>query len=144
MYSIENQLIASCKKGNISKVKELVKQGVDIHVRDDAPLKWAAMNGQLEIVNYYDEYPLRVAIVNGHLEVVKYLVEQGADIHVLDDAPLIRAVTNGHLEIANYLRSVVGPKWKCFDCIVRATCLTLCEGWNKNEYLREPDTHLFL
>ena len=114
MNILENQiLIFSCEEGNLSKVKELVEQGVDVHIGNDI---------QLRTASYY-----------GHLEVVKYLVEQGADIHVLDDAPLIRAVTNNHLEVINYLRSVAGNKWKCYTCLIRATCLTLCDGWNKND-----------
>ena len=112
MTNLESQLNISCAEGNLSKVKKLVEQGVDIHILDGAPLRWAAYNG--------------------NLEVVKYLVERGADIHECDDYALKFAAASGHLEIVNYLRSVAGSKWKCFDCIVRTTCLTLCHGWDEN------------
>ena len=134
--------ISSCKEGNLSKVKELVEQGVDIHICNDSSIRWAAASGHLEIVKYLVErgadihnnidYPLRVAAANGHLEIVKYLVKHGVDIHARDDDSLRWAADNRYLEVVNYLRLVAGNKWKCFNCLVRATCLTLCEGWDKN------------
>jgi len=49
--------------------------------------------------------------------------------------PAIRSQVNNidYLEVVNYLREVTGDKWKCYNCIVRATCLNLCKDWNKNE-----------
>ena len=79
-----------------------------------------------------DDAPLIRAVTNDRLDVVKYLVKHGADIHAHDNAPLKWAAIYGHLEVINYLRSVAGSKWKCFNCLIRAICLTLCEGWDEN------------
>jgi ankyrin repeat protein len=65
--NINAKFIEACKHGDLVAAREYVKQGADIHVWHEQPLRWAA---------YY-----------GNLEVVKYLVEQGADIHVWVDDP---------------------------------------------------------
>ena len=137
-----NQLLASaCGNGNLSKVKELVEQGVDINADNHYSIRIAVEIGHLEIVKYlveqakdtsYTNYTLNLAAAHGHLEIVKYLIDKKADIHIGNDSSLRWAAIYGHLEVINYLRSVAGNKWKCFDCIVRATCFTLCKDWNKN------------
>ena len=83
------------------------------------------------IVNYKGDEDLKLAASYGHLKLVKFLVEQGADIHVDNDEPLRWAAENGHFEVVNYFRSVAGKKWKCHDCLVRATCLDICYEFNK-------------
>ena len=107
-----DELIKTCINGDLKKVKYLVSKGADIHAYHDSALRWAARNG--------------------HLEVVKYLVEHGADVHANNNDALRWAVWNGQQEVVLYLREVAGNEWRCYDCIVRATCLSLCEGWNKN------------
>ena len=75
-------LIESAIKGELSLMKYVIKNGTNIHVRDEAALKESSRNG--------------------HLEVVKYLVEQGANIHLENDYPLRWAARNGHLEVVKY------------------------------------------
>ena len=108
-------LFEACKKGDLERVKYLVEQGANIY---------AKYNCALSIAAYY-----------GHLELVKYLVEQGANIHADDDYALKWAVIDKYHNIVMYLRKIAGKKWKCHECIVRSTCMTLCEGWNKNEII---------
>lgn len=69
--------------------------GVNLHVRKDSPLLFAAAKGHLEIVKYlikhgvngHQEYDtaLRLAVTNGHLNVIKYLAKKGANLHSHND-----------------------------------------------------------
>ena len=137
---LNEKLILVCIHGNLSEVKKLVKNGTDIHMANDSPLRNAAGLGYLDVVKYLVESganihadegtPLINAVAHGHLEIVKYLVEHGADIHVNRDFPLRHAAIHSHLELATYLRKVAGKKWKCYNCLVSPTCLKLCKGWN--------------
>ena len=82
----------------IDNIQFLVEQGADIHACDDLALRWAAMNGHLELVKYLVEQGANVniegdsvlynAAQNGHLDVVKYLVENGANVHADGDEAL--------------------------------------------------------
>jgi len=96
------------KKGDLEKVKSLIKKGDD---EIDAVFAAAAEEGKLEIVKYlfeqgvdihkWNEYALKWSAYNGHLEVAKFLVEHGADksnCRVLSDV-----IIQGHLDIAKYL-----------------------------------------
>lgn len=105
------ELIDICRDGNLEKVKYLVEIGVDIHINDDAPLRWASYNG--------------------HLDTVQYLIKNGANIYAHDNACLRYAAAKNHLHIVNYLRNLEGKKWKCYECIVRVTCINLCKDWNE-------------
>ena len=105
--SLNKDFIQACRVGDLDKVKSLLKRGADIHEFED----WA----------------LRSAARDGHLDVVKYLVEQGAHIHALDDWALGAAVFNGHLNVVSYLREVAGPEYECHECLIRSTCLELCD-----------------
>ena len=106
-------LIENSKKGNLEVVKYLIESGADIHVDNDANLRWASNNGHLEVVKFliengadiheYEDRPLILASIRGHLEVVKYLVQSGADIHVDNDECLSCASQFGHLEVVKYL-----------------------------------------
>jgi ankyrin repeat protein len=44
-------MLTFIRKCHIEVVKHLVEQGADIHARDDA-LRWATLNGRLDVVNY--------------------------------------------------------------------------------------------
>ena len=107
-----NELVEACYTGNIEKIKCLVEQDFNnVHAWNNYALRWSAYHG--------------------HLEIVKYLIEKGVDIHADNNETLRLSVLHGQLEIVNYLREVAGDKWKCFNCIVRTTCLKLCDDWNK-------------
>ena len=101
------------KKGDLDKIKELVKNGVNIHCRSYFAIRWSARVGHLEIVKYLVETgsdihvdndgPLRSSVKYGHLEIVKYLVEKGANIHAENNYALFSAISNNHLEIVKFL-----------------------------------------
>jgi ankyrin repeat protein len=67
----------------------------------------------------------------GHLDVVKFLIERGANIHADNDRALRWAVIKEQYEIVMYLRKAAGERWKCNTCLVRATCMELCEDFRK-------------
>ena len=55
--------------------------------------------------------------------------ENGAYIHAYEDDTLRCAARYGHLQVVNVLRKVAGDKYKCHNCIIRSTCLKLCEDF---------------
>jgi ankyrin repeat protein len=77
-------------------------------------LKYATVNGYLEVVRYLIEneadiaidsnFPLTWAAGLGYLEIVKYLVENGANVCANDDMTLKLAADNGYLEVVDYLK----------------------------------------
>jgi ankyrin repeat protein len=109
---LNEELIKTIQNGDLDKIKNLVEQGADIHVKDDYALRLSAANGHLYIVKYLVEQgadihadndcALRYSANNGRLEVVKYLVEQGADIHADNDCALKWSAKYGHLETVKY------------------------------------------
>ncbi len=48
----EDKLVYAAREGNLKKVKKLVEQGADIHVKNGEALRWASVNGHTEIVEY--------------------------------------------------------------------------------------------
>ena len=112
-YSAHRVILGERRRINVDVVRELVEEGADIHVRNDAALCFAALYGYLDIIKYFveegadihahDDLALRWAALQGHLDVVKYLVEQGADIHVDNDDALCWAAEQGHLDVIKYL-----------------------------------------
>ena len=101
----------ACANGDLSAVKKHLKQGANIHARSDNALRLAAFNG--------------------HLEIVEYLIEQGANIHLWSDMALRYAVGRKHLRIVNVLRKAAGAKYKCHKCIIKSTCLELCDDFQQ-------------
>ena len=106
---ITAKFVEACENGDLSVAKKCVEQGADIHAWDDWALRWVARGGRLDVV--------------------KYLIEQGADIHAWDDAALRWSAYEGHLQVANVLRKAAGDKYKCHKCIIKSTCLKLCEDF---------------
>jgi len=100
----------------LSTWKLLISLGADIHEENDYALRFAALNGHLEVVKYLvqlganihadNDYALRWSALNGHLEVLKYLVQLGANIHAENDYALRFAAGKGHLEVLKYLISL--------------------------------------
>jgi len=81
---LNNILLKFSQFGQLSVVKEAIRQGANVHAKDDLALCWAA------------EY--------GHLDIVKFLLKNGADIHACDDLALRWAARYGHQDIVNYLK----------------------------------------
>ena len=107
--SLSDDFIEACRVGDLDEAEALLKQGADIHAYEDCALIWAAEAGRLDVV--------------------KYLVEHGADIHAEDDWALRWAALFGHLDVVNYLREVAGAEYKCYECLIKSTCLELCDDF---------------
>ncbi|KAL1473566.1 hypothetical protein MTO96_021935 [Rhipicephalus appendiculatus] len=85
----ETKLHKACIDGSLKRVKELLRMGHSVNVRD-----------------YSGWQPLHEAANYGYLEIVKCLVEAGAHVSSLGMngvTPLHDALGNGHLEVALYL-----------------------------------------
>jgi ankyrin repeat protein len=91
----------------------MIKQGINIHVKNDSALRWSASKGHIDVVKFLVENgadihadnnnALRCAVDNGHIDVVKFLVENGADIHADNDESLRCSAFNGHIDIVKFL-----------------------------------------
>ena len=107
--SFETKLIEACSTGDLKLVKYLIENtDVNIHIKQDLPF--------------------RIAIETGQLEVVKWLVKNGANVYARNDYAFRSAIDNKCLDIVIYLRSI-STKWKCKNCLVRMTCLEICENY---------------
>ena len=111
--SLNRDLTRACSDGELDKVKALLKQGANIHAYEECALTWAAEAGRLDVV--------------------KYLVEHGADIHASGNWALGRAALFRHLDVVNYLREAAGARLKCHECLIRSTCLELCDDFRAEE-----------
>jgi len=116
------QLLESAHEGRLAAVRKLVKQGVDVNVRNqggDTALHLAAVNGHVETmkalvqlgldVNARDELrgtPLHEAAANGQTEAVQALFRLGADVCARDqddDTALHLAAITGHAQTVQIL-----------------------------------------
>ena len=95
MSKLDKQLIKVSKKGDLTKVKELIENAADIHANNDESL--------------------RLSAENGHIDIVKYLVENGADIHADDDGALRNSACCGHFDIVKYLVENGAEQSKLFE-----------------------------
>jgi hypothetical protein len=120
--SLNEELLDASKKGDVEKVKKLLKEGADVNAKDRfgfTPLHYTALNGHIEIVKLLIERgadvnaktnggwtPLRFAAIYGHIEIVKLLIERGADVNAKDKdgrTPLHSAAFYGHVEVVRLL-----------------------------------------
>jgi ankyrin repeat protein len=81
----EELLTDAINKKDLKIIKNLIKNGTNIHAQDD----WA----------------LCYASLLGYLEIVKLLVENGASIHTCNDYPIRMASIKNHTEVVEYLES---------------------------------------
>jgi ankyrin repeat protein/serine/threonine protein kinase len=118
------ELLEASEKGDVEKVKELLKEGANINAKNKfgyTPLHVVADRGHIEIVklliehgadvnakdNIFGHTPLHKAAYNGHIEIVKLLIEHGADVNAKDIiigvTPLHYAAYKAHIEIVKLL-----------------------------------------
>ena len=95
----------------------MIEEGADVHAGDDCALRWAAYNGNLEVVKILiengadihanNDWALKEASFYGHSEVVKFLIENGASNidGTIEDATE-RARAWGQVEMVDYLKSL--------------------------------------
>ncbi len=88
---LNRALVDAASLGKLETVKELLKQGADIHYRDPTA------NGKT---------PLTRSVLAGQFEVVKYLLANGADIHYPDGSgryPIYFCCIGSNVELLEYL-----------------------------------------
>lgn len=124
----EAELYRAAASGNAERVRELLRQGVDVNARDErerwTPLQKAANKGHEQIVKLLldakadtevhtefmgspDKTALHLAAQQGHAAVIKMLLDGGAQINAVDASgktmPLHEAVAANHVESIDLL-----------------------------------------
>ena len=68
---------------------------------------------------------------SGDVERVKFLTSIGLKVSKGKYKVFKIAVGSGDLKMTNVLRKAAGKNIKCHNCIIRSTCLELCEDFKK-------------
>ncbi|WP_265022323.1 ankyrin repeat domain-containing protein [Wolbachia endosymbiont (group B) of Ischnura elegans] len=121
---LDKELLISTEKGDLEKVRDGIRQGVNVNVQGRqgwTPVFWAIQKNNFNIVELLldnnadikvkdDEgwTPIHWAVQLGSLDVVKRLVERGADVNALTAdgrTPYDLAINQNYREIKEYLRS---------------------------------------
>lgn len=79
------QLYEACKSGDIKKVRELIRKGVNVNEKSDV----------------IEDTALLIASRKGYFDIVKLLIENGADVNL--NTPIRDAIMNGHYDIVKLL-----------------------------------------
>jgi ankyrin repeat protein len=98
---LDEGLNEAARKGNIEKVRKLLKEGVDPNVKDAngrTPLHHAARGGYIDIISFLLERkadpnikdesgrtPLHEAASGGHADVIRLLLDMGMDLNSRDE-----------------------------------------------------------
>ena len=108
-----NYLMIGSEKGRLDYTIIALKNGVDIHLWGDKPLRSASLRGYFDVVKYLIEHGADIHANNdwslvwagakGHLEIVKYLIENGADISADNNRTLLLSSRSGELSVVKYL-----------------------------------------
>ena len=121
---MSNQLIEAARDGDLSKIKHLISQGVDVKssaTNGDTALHWAAIHGHAAVVellvskgadvkavNKNGYTALHCAAIYGHAAIAELLVGNGADVKPINmngNTPLHLAALNGNSSIVEFLVS---------------------------------------
>ena len=117
-----NLLQYAAMTGDLNRVKEFLKLGADLNVKDmnnTTVLHYAAASGNLQLVEFLVEQGLDCKAINmigrsvlhyaaqsGNLKLVERLVEQGLDVNAKDmvgSTVLMFAAWSGNLELVQWL-----------------------------------------
>lgn len=117
-----NEFLNAAKSGDLERLQQLVRSGVDVHYRDGmhtTALMMASSHGRIDCVQFlldngaspnerarFDGTPLIWAAESGKMDVVKLLLNNGAITTLTDLDGLTaadRAKKNGYIQIANYI-----------------------------------------
>jgi len=77
-WKAKKVILGKRRRISLQVIKELVKEGANIHAGNDKALVWSAQKG--------------------YLEVVKFLIKKGANIHARGDYALRLLTQNGHFK----------------------------------------------
>lgn len=107
----EYPLYIACEKGYFDCVKYLVQEcKADFHAKKGRAWRGAALNGHMEIVQYFVSLgassPVVIcdAVKGGHIDIVKYLISTfNAQYQRCVDMAFVEACGQGQLDIVKYL-----------------------------------------
>lgn len=100
--SMDSMLLEAARIGDTEKVRELLKSGADLEVRDTPEHPPEHDNDEVETVRFGEAFgatPLILAVSEGHRDTAMLLLEAGADVDAQDDSgwtALARAAYFGH------------------------------------------------
>jgi hypothetical protein len=111
----------------------MIKQGINIHAKNDEALRYSAYYGHIDVVKFLvengadihakNDEALRWSADNGHIDVVKFLVKNGADIHTENDSALRCSAHNGLFDIVKFL----------VENIMRQQDIIILQSWGKEK-----------
>lgn len=111
--SKEEELYEAARLGQTSYLEALIKEGADIHFRNDRPLALAIENDDIRAaklliengadINAHNRHFLTVVAEVGSKAMVELLLDHGADIHANNDSALCLAAGYGRTEIVQIL-----------------------------------------
>ena len=123
--SRSTELLSAAQHGDVDRLRQLVRSGVDVHYRDGwqtTALMLSASHGRIECVRFliengadpnerarFNATPLIWAAESGRMEIVKLLTESGALTSLTDEDGLSaadHARQNGYNEIADFIESL--------------------------------------
>lgn len=119
----ERSFFQACEKGEVEKVRHLIKEGVKVNAKDEqgwTALLSAAESGQKEIVELLISsgadplladktcgcVPMRLAAGRGYMDIAKILIDHYPNVDVMEydgDTALVWAASYGHEELVRFL-----------------------------------------
>lgn len=111
--NINDDFVKSVKIGNVKIINSLIKNGANIHHKNDYALRFSSYNRNVNAVKFliekgadvhaWNDDALKWTSSEGFIELVKILVESGANIHADDEYALYKSSLNGRIEVVKYL-----------------------------------------
>ena len=148
---LQYTLIEAIKDNELEKVKELIKGGVDINVKNGngwSSLHYAAIYNKPEIfevlineeanINAKDTWdftPLHRASYKGNLEIIKSLLNKNADINIMNinnNTPLDIAKRENHQEIVELLEEATSEQYRS-SRVIKDISISLADRFNKGK-----------
>lgn len=110
-HNIINETVAYLN--NMTEIKKIIEDGVDIHYSNDYFLWYSCYTGKFDLIKFfiqiglkingYDNQPLRMAVKgNCNIEIIQYLVCRGADVSCCANDPIRNAARRGNLTMLKY------------------------------------------
>lgn len=138
--ALDYALCIEAEQGNYSAVEHLLARGANPSADDNTPLKWAARNGHLLVVNLLaksgatlnDDVAVRWACAKGQLHVVKVLTNGCLD---LDPVSLLSTIPYILKAPGNNYRDALGAIRQAKEALTKVPSIDFC---------RVPDTALSL